>query len=141
MDPEVEAGFVPSTNWNNFRNNGGLGLFNPDPTDLFDSTGELSDATISWEVGASFFNSNNGVGNQRMMEGWFGLNAGDDGYITVEDLPTTFTDPTYDVYVYFDSNETAPNERTMSFTSGDQTIVGKELASNFSGLFLEAKVG
>lgn len=96
LDPTDEVGFVPSVNWNNFPNNGGLGLFNPNPTIIVDSTGTKSDASISWEVGASYFNSNNGIGNQRMMEGWFGFNAGDNGYIRFDDLPTTFTEPTYD---------------------------------------------
>lgn len=138
LDVTDEVGFVPSANWNNFRNNGGLGLFNPDATDLFDSTGALSDATIAWEVGASFFNSNNGVGNQRMMEGWFGLNEGDAGYIMVDDLPSSFTGPTYDAYVYFDSDQVAPNERTMTFTVGGTTLTGQEMPSNFAGTFIEA---
>ncbi len=141
LAPEDEAGVIPSTNWNNFRNNGGLGLFNPDPTDLFDSTGELSNATIAWEVGASFFNRNNGVGNQRMMEGWFGLNAEDNGYIQFEDLPGSFTAPTYDVYVYFDSDQIAPNERTMTFTANGVSVVGKEMPTNFAGSFFEASGG
>ena len=133
-----EVGFVPSANWNNFRNNGGLGLFNPDPTDLLDSTGALSDASISWEVGGSGFNRNNGLGNQRMMEGWFGLNADDDGYIMIQDLPSFFTTPTYDAYVYFDSPEIAPDEQTMTFTANGVSVTGKELPGNFGGLFFEA---
>lgn len=141
LDPADEVGFVPATNWNNFRNNGGLGLFNPDPTALMDSTGTESTATVAWEVGSSFFNSNNGVGNQRMMEGWFGLNADDFGYITVDDIPASFTSATYDAYVYFDSDRTAPNERTMSFTVGDSTVIGKEMPSNFQGGFFEASDG
>ena len=52
-----------------------------------------SEATITWEVGASAFNNNNGVGNQRMMEGWFGLNADDIGYIEIADIPASFTGP------------------------------------------------
>lgn len=141
LEPTDEVGFVPAANWNNFRNNGGLGLFNPDPTELIDSSGAISDAVISWEVGASFFNRNNGVGNQRMMEGWFGLNDGDDGYILIEDLPSSFTTASYDAYVYFDSNQSAPNERTMTFTSGDLSIVGKEMPANFGGTFFEASDG
>ena len=141
LEPDVEAGFVPAINWNNFRNNGGLGLINPDPTELLDSTGAVSDAVISWEVGASFFNRNNGAGNQRMMEGWFGLNEGDDGYILFEDLPASFTAPTYDAYVYFDSDLVGPDERTMTFNAAGQSIVGKEFASNFNGTFFEAKDG
>ncbi|MCA9215195.1 MAG: hypothetical protein KDB27_19140 [Planctomycetales bacterium] len=141
LDPDVEAGFVPAINWNNFRNNGGLGLINPDPTELIESDGAVSDAVISWEVGASFFNSNNGVGSQRMMEGWFGLNEADDGYILFEDIPAAFTAPSYDAYVYFDSDQVAPNERTMTFKAAGQTIVGKEFASNFNGTFFEATDG
>lgn len=141
LDPTDEVGFVPSTNWNNFRNNGGLGLFNPDPTPLIDSTGAESQATISWEVGASGFNSNNGVGNQRMMEGWFGLNADDLGYIVIEDIPESLTGSTYDAYVYFDSPEIAPNEQTMTFTANGISITGKELPANFLGAFYEAKDG
>ncbi|MCA9195966.1 MAG: hypothetical protein KDA87_00450 [Planctomycetales bacterium] len=138
LDPTDEVGFVPATNWNNFRNNGGLGLFNPDPTPLVDSTGNESSATIAWEVGASYFNSNNGVGNQRMMEGWFGLNEGDFGYITIEDLPASFTTATYDAYIYFDSDRTAPNERTMTFHVGDTSLTGVEFPANFQGTFHEA---
>ena len=141
LDPGDEVGFVPSTNWNNFRNNGGLGLFNPDPTPLMEATGDESDASISWEVGASFFNSNNGVGNQRMMEGWFGLNEGDDGYIMIEDLPESFTTPTYDAYVYFDSDQIAPNERTMTFAANGVSVIGKEMPTNFAGTFFEASDG
>ena len=135
------AGVVPRPNWNNFRNNGGLGLNNPTPTALIDSTGVDSGATITWDVGASFFNSNNGTGNQRMMEGWFGLNAADAGHITVSGVPTSYTGGGYDAYVYFDSNEVAPNERTMSFSVGDNTISGKELDVNFPGRFTEASDG
>ena len=139
LDPTDAVGFVPTENWNNFANNGGLGLYNPDPTILYDSTGNDSDALIMWEVGASYFNSNNGLGNQRMMEGWFGLNAGDNGYIAVEGLSTAYTDPTYDLYVYFDSDQIAPNERTMTFTLNDNmTVTGKEFPVNFAGTFYEA---
>ena len=141
LDPVDEVGFVPSMNWNNFRNNGGLGLFNPDPTPLVDSTGVESAATVSWEVGASFFNSNNGLGNQRMMEGWFGLNADDLGYIEIDDIPASFTGPSYDAYVYFDSDQIAPNERTMTFTANGTSITGKELPTNYSGNFFEASNG
>lgn len=141
LDPSDAVGVVPSTNWNNFRNNGGLGLLNPVPTPLVDSTGAESDAAISWEVGSSFFNSNNGVGNQRMMEGWFGLNEADAGYITIEDIPESFTGPSYDAYVYFDSDQIAPNERTMTFTAGGTSITGKELPTNYAGNFFEASAG
>ena len=141
LDPADVVGAVPTSNWNNFANNGGLGLFNPDPTDLFDDNGDLSAATITWEVGASFFNSNNGAGNQRMMEGWFGLNAGDDGFIAVDGLSEAYTGGTYDVYVYYDSDRTAPDERTMTFTIGDTSITGKEMPTNFSGVFYEASQG
>ena len=141
LNPEDEVGFVPAANWNNFRNNGGLGVFNPDPTELIEATGDISDATISWEIGASFFNSNNGVGNQRMMEGWFGLNEGDEGYIIFEDIPTAFTTPTYDAYIYFDSDRIAPDERTMTFTANGTSIVGKEMPTNFAGSFFEASDG
>ncbi len=141
LDPGDVVGAVPTPNWNNFANNGGLGLFNLDPTDLLDDSGALSDATITWSVGASFFNSNNGAGNQRMMEGWFGLNADDDGFIEVEGLPAAYTDSTYDVYVYYDSDQTAPNERTMTFTLGDTSITGKELPTNYGGVFYEASEG
>lgn len=135
------AGVIPRPNWNNFRNNGGLGLINPTPTALIDSTGADSGATITWEVGSSFFNSNNGAGNQRMMEGWFGLNAADAGNITVSGVPSSYTSGGYDAYIYFDSNEVAPNERTMSFTLGGNTISGKELDVNFPGSFTEASGG
>ncbi|MFC1758641.1 LamG-like jellyroll fold domain-containing protein [Planctomycetota bacterium] len=138
LGPADEVGFVPATNWNNFQNNGGIGLFNPDSTPLVDSAGAESDATISWEVGASAFNSNNGQGNQRMMEGWFGLNEGDAGYISIEDIPESFTSATYDAYVYFDSDRVAPNERTMSFTVGDTTLAGRELPTNYQGGLFEA---
>jgi hypothetical protein len=139
LDPTDLVGVVPSENWNNFANNGGIGLFNPDPTELYDSTGSDSGATIAWEVGSSYFNSNNGVGNQRMMEGWFGLNADDLGYIEVEGLSAAYTDPSYDLYVYFDSDQVAPNERTMTFTLNDATsITGKEFPANFTGTFYEA---
>ena len=141
LDAADFVGVVPRPNWNNFRNNGGRGLSNPNPTALVDSTGADSGATITWEVGSSFFNSNNGVGNQRMMEGWFGLNAADAGNITVSDLPPSYTNSGYDAYVYFDSNEVAPNERTMSFTVGGTTISGKELDANFPGSFTEASGG
>ena len=67
LDAADFAGVVPRPNWNNFRNNGGLGLSNPTPTALIDSTGGDSGATVTWEVGASFFNSNNGAGNQRIF--------------------------------------------------------------------------
>ena len=141
LDPADVVGAVPTPNWNNFANNDGLGLINLDPTDLVDDSGDFSDATITWDVGASFFNSNNGVGNQRMMEGWFGLNAGDDGFIAVEDLPSVYTNSTYDVYVYYDSDQTTPNERTMTFTIGDTSIEGKEMPLNFGGVFYEASDG
>ena len=126
LDPTDVVGVVPSANWNNFRNNGGLGLSNPTPTVLNDATGADSGARVTWDVGASFFNSNNGTGNQRMMEGWFGLNAGDNGQIVVDGLPAAYTSSGYDAYVYFDSDAIAPNERTMTFTAAGTSISGKE---------------
>lgn len=132
------AGIVPSPNWNNFRNNGGLGLNNPAPTALNDSTGANSGATVTWQVGASGFNSNNGAGNQRMMEGWFGLNAADAGDITVAGLPNAYTSGGYDAYIYYDSPDVAPGAPTMSFIVGGTTISGTEADANFPGSFTES---
>jgi hypothetical protein len=135
------VGVVPSPNWNNFQNNGGLGLTNLTPTVLNSSGGVDSGARITWDVGASAFNSNNGQGNQRMMEGWFGMNVADNGFVTVDNLPSSLTGSGYNAYIYFDSNEIAPNERTMTFTVGGTSIAGKELDVNFPGAFTEASGG
>ncbi len=132
------AGVIPVDNWNNFANNGGLGLVNLDPTDLIDETGADTGADIIWNVSQSAFNSNNGQGNQRMMEGWFGVNAVNGDHITIEGLPQTYTESGYDAYVYFDSDQVAPNQRTMTFAVGDASLTGTELPVNYPGQFIEA---
>ena len=141
LAPTDVAGVIPADNWNNFANNGGLGLVNLDPTDVIDETGADSGADITWNASESAFNSNNGQGSQRMMEGWFGLNAVNGDHITIDGLPQTYTDSGYDAYVYFDSDQVAPNERTMTFAVGDTSITGTELPVNYPGQFMEASGG
>ena len=142
LEPMDVAGVIPANNWNNFANNGGLGLVNLDQVNLVDDTGAESGATIIWQASQSAFNSNNGAGSQRMMEGWYGLNAAAGDFITIDDLPPSITDGGgYDVYVYFDSDQVAPSERTMNFSIGELVASGTELPVNYPGEFTEASDG
>ncbi len=143
LTPAHVAGVVPAVNWNDIINNGGVGLTNLAGIDLNDATGVDSGANITFDVGTSFFNSNNGpTGDETMMEGWYGLNAGDNGFIAVDSISPTFTDNGYDVFVYFDADTNGAAARTMSFTLNGETIVGMEfVAGDFNGTFVQAAGG
>ncbi len=122
-------------NWNNFANNGGLGLVNLDPTDLINETGADTGFDIIWNVSQSAFNSNNGQGNQRMMEGWFGVNAVNGDHITIEGLPQTYTDGIRCVRLFrFGPGGTSHDD----FCRRRPSLTGTELPVNYPGQFIEA---
>ena len=136
------VGVIPSVNWNNVNVD-----LSPDhafgPLALSDASGTPTGVMIMSDIDEGYDN-NNGNGNATpdhvMMNGSIYYDNGigtDTGGITISDLPARFTDPGYDVYLYFESNA---NDRDMTFTIDGGQIAGRD-AGAFSLYTLAAGPG
>ncbi len=131
------CGVVPEDNWNNVTNNDGTGL-EASGIALVDGDGAATSAVLAYKAGFSTWNNNDwrnqSAGDYKMMEGWFGNKADDNGHFTFSNLPAEFVTAGYDVYIYYESNR---HDRNMKFTVDGVDNYGAE-NSIFTGTFTEA---
>lgn len=131
MGSGERAGVVARTHWNNATSNTGW-LFL-----LFDDTGLFTGASAAWSANNAW---STGIpdtpGNNRMMKGYLDTNNVSTTTVTVYNLPDSFTQNGYDVYVYF-NGETGTAARTANFSIDTVAVSGTD-AENFSGTFTQA---
>jgi fibronectin type 3 domain-containing protein len=136
MGSSESAGVVVLSNWNNAAGLSGSGQA------LVDSTGAASGATLTWNdpKSASSTSISDTAGNDRMMK--YYLDASDTTTTTVTVSNLASNPNGYNVYVYFDGNnsETREGAYTISGTGiTTTTINGTDTANtDFSGTFTQA---
>jgi len=141
LPPDASAGVVPESNWNNIPVDSSRSF---GPIALESADGSLTPVTIESTVSPGWSGGNNGAGNATpdhvMMNGslYFDNDDIDSGTITLSGLLDAFSPQeysSYDLYVYFESND---NRRNMTLTVAGESITGLD-GSTFGGAFLEAQ--
>lgn len=130
MDSGMTAGVAPATNWNNLF--GG----NNTATDLLDSMGTATTATVTWTTTSTHgvtTPSGSSDGNIAMMETYIDHSVLTTAAVTVSGIPANSS---FDVYVYFDGNNSG-HPRSAGYTIDDQTYWTTDV-SDFGGTFFQA---
>ncbi len=143
LAPTEVAGRIPRGQWNNLQvvdQQACEGTLDR----VVDDQGAVTGAQIQWRFPHARWNGNRGPNDYRLMEAWGELRdaaKGEPPYqVVVRDLPPSFTQRGYDVYVYFDSRRTGERPAGIAFAIGDQVRFGREQRHKFSGYF-EQSVG
>ncbi len=109
MTSSQVAGVLPVQNWNHVASHAHLATsVSGSNLPLHDSENGATSARLSYYAGVSFRNAFEGPyssGDKTMMNGWLGIRASDNGFITVSGLSGDFSAYGYNVLVYFDSNQ------------------------------------
>jgi hypothetical protein len=141
LPADAWAGVLPAPNWNDVPVDGSRSF---GPITLENADGLLTSVTIESNVTPGWSGGNNGAGNitpdHILMNGsmYFDNDDIDSGAITLNGLLGAFSPQqysSYDLYVYFESND---NQRNMTITVAGEGITGLD-GSTFSGAFLEAQ--
>jgi arylsulfatase A-like enzyme len=143
--PAETAGLVPveGAKWNQFGFGFGVSG-NTLNTPLTDSTGNASAATLDLDLNESYVGNSSGsgspTGDQSMMASYIawdpvdGTAPEDSGEITITGLGAAFTNPGYDVYIYFDADS---NDRTFTFSANGASVTSAD-STTWNGTYREA---
>jgi hypothetical protein len=134
LAPTDVAGVVAVPNWNNVPSDN-LAT----PVALNSSTGAATGATVavSGMNNAWSLPTVPATPDATMMRGYLDSGNTTTTTVTVANLPAAFTSAGYNVYVYFDGNNTT-NARSGQYTIGSQMIFGMDNAStDFTGSFVQ----
>jgi hypothetical protein len=127
MDCSEVAGVVAAPTWNNALGANGTLL------NLKYNAGASSDASVTWSSPNTWSTGiPDTAGNYRMMKGYL---DGSNPSVTISNIPTTFTNAGYDVYVYCDGD--AYSGRIGKYTIGSTSIQATD-SSTFNGTFVQA---
>ena len=104
-----------------------------------DNSGGPSGASVSWSAhSVAGTNIPDIAGDNRMMKGHLKTSDTSTTTVTVANLPSAFTTPGYDVFVYFDGHNSS-GRRVASYTIGTTTIAGTDAAgTDFSGAYVQS---
>jgi hypothetical protein len=130
MGSAETAGAEPQAFWNNAES--GCGSL----SSLLDSTGRLTDVSVTWRGDWGYLPVPNDPGNRRLMRGYIQNLGTDPATVTLTGLGTVFGG-TYDVLVYFDGANQGTAWAT-DYRIGAVTLRGTDLANtDFTGAFVQ----
>jgi hypothetical protein len=132
LAPTEVAGALPRANWNNVLSQNGT------TSNLILATGaattasvQVSGSTNAWSLPDPVPFTTDGT----LMRGYLDSGNTTTTTVTVSGLDASFS--RYNVWVYFDGDNTT-NNRVSSFTLGGLTVFGQDAAStNFNGTFVQ----
>jgi hypothetical protein len=135
LGPADLAGVVPAMHWNSVANNAPVG--NTD--NLLDSNGAITSARLVWLSNNTWSNQITSTDpDSRMMKGYLDNAGGPATVIIMSGIPYS----TYDVYVYFKSDNTSVAGTIGQFTLNSKVIYGANTGpvppSGMFGMFVEA---
>ena len=140
MSPTEVAGVVPELNWNN-----AVGPVHSSPLRLRDSSGEQTNASVTWKAAGIWDLAIPTESNDsHMMKGY--LDTTDDSSTTIS-ISGLAPNPTgYDVYVYVDGNnlsESRTGQYTLSSRTATTTMISAtdDASVDFSGIYSAASDG
>jgi hypothetical protein len=138
LAPTEVAGALPRANWNNVLSQ------NATTSNLILATGAATTASVQ-VIGANnawSLPDNNTSGNLpfttdgTMMRGYLDSSSTSTTTVTVTGLSGAFTSIGYRVWVYFDGDNGANDNRVAAYTIGGQTIFARDaVGTNFTGSF------
>ena len=136
LPPGKTAGLVPTGIWNNF--NQGLAGKRDKIHRLIDSKGTFTSTSLLCRPGIMISNNSDGKrtlmnANELMMQGWAGLSESDEDVLQINNLPKSFTQNGYDLYLYCDADSQGEDARRMTFTVDGDSKTALESPENFSG--------
>jgi hypothetical protein len=117
------AGIVPQSHWNNVADNQATstgGAQAGSATDLLDSDGNATGASVSWVANNTWVigGATPGTGTAQAFKGYLDTTSTSTTSVTFDSVPYSL----YDVYVYFDGDEAIGRNGLYSVTSGLQTL-------------------
>ena len=135
MEADEVAGAVPKSQWNNASGNMGR------LPELADDSDTPTGAALEWHANNIWsMETPDKPGNYRMMKGYLDTENTTTTTVTVSNLPESFANKSYDVYVYF--NGATSETRRAKYSLGSVTITAVDPdRATFSGKFIEAVNG
>ena len=100
------------------------------PQALHNSLGQSSGATVAWNTPDGYENNVGGTAtaNQRLLYGYLNQQNGGAITATITGIPTAYQNATYDVYVYFGTNDGGHTEVAASINGLGTTYYGTQYA-------------
>ena len=127
------AGQVVANNWNNAA--GTVGII----SSLAQSDGSITPASVTWACNNTWSTAiTESPGDLRMMKGYLDNSSTTNTVVTISNLPPTFMNNGYSVYVYCDGDN-GSTAKTGVYTIGTITNKATDSANaNFSGTYVQA---